>query len=318
MEGQGAFVGDVVPPVVQAGQRHAEQQAELGLMVQRPAAELAAGRDHLDGHLGGYLLWRGVWCRMRGPGGGLDGLVDIGGQLGEDAGDDVPDQLLVATEVAVEAGRRHAHLPGDSPQRDRFRPAVDQQPPRRGDDLLDGRRAQPVAPGQPGEPRPALPRRSAGPASTACVTAASWTKSYLRETIRWRQRMARATSRPPVADLSQKASSLDKSERHMRSYHRNQFTSFTLIINRRVSQYGRRDVRGIGTGLVAKASASSWPHAGARGVRRGLGGPASSASFLPGTTSPLRPARVSVKPTRPTTYSAGTTPMSSCCTAAPA
>jgi hypothetical protein len=78
---------------------------------------------------------------------GVDGLTDVRAQLGEDAGDDVPDQILVAAEVPVEAGRGHPHLAGDGPQRHRFRSARDQQPPGRRDDLLDRRRAQPVAPG---------------------------------------------------------------------------------------------------------------------------------------------------------------------------
>jgi hypothetical protein len=129
--------------VVQARQRDTEQQAELGLMVQRPAAELAAGRDHLDRELRRHLV-----RRPRGHGGGFNGLADTLAQLGEDVGADVPEQLLVAVEVPVQPRRGHPHLAGDGPQRDRPRAALHEQSARGLDDLLRGRRAQPIATGR--------------------------------------------------------------------------------------------------------------------------------------------------------------------------
>src|SRR5215467_8568835 len=58
------------------------------------------------------------------------------------------DELLVAVEIPVKRGRRHAHLAGDRAQRDRGAALLDKQPPRDLDDLLAGRGAQAIAPAQ--------------------------------------------------------------------------------------------------------------------------------------------------------------------------
>ena len=67
----------------------------------------------------------------------------------------------------------------------------------------------------------------------------------------------------------------------------------------------RRRRLALGLTLVLVAFAAVW----GTGV---FGKLSSGDNFTP------QPARASAKPTRPTRYSAGTTPMSSCCTAAPA
>jgi hypothetical protein len=77
--------------VVDAGQWYAEQQRELRLVMQRPAAELTAGFDELDGQ--GH---RGQLRRVAGRNVcGIDGLFDVRTELVEDAGDDVPEQFIV-------------------------------------------------------------------------------------------------------------------------------------------------------------------------------------------------------------------------------
>jgi ferredoxin-NADP reductase len=54
-----ALRGDIPPPVVEPRHGHAEQQGELVLVVQRPAAELTAGGDHLQRDV---VPARGVAC----------------------------------------------------------------------------------------------------------------------------------------------------------------------------------------------------------------------------------------------------------------
>jgi hypothetical protein len=103
---------------VQARHRGAEQQCELGPVVQCPVPERAAR----GGHLG-----RDVAARVAGH---VDGGLDLVGQLAEDVAAHVQQQVLVAAEVAVQRGRRHPHVPGDGAQRDRLMALLDQDLPR--------------------------------------------------------------------------------------------------------------------------------------------------------------------------------------------
>ena len=126
---------------VVTGHRAAEQHAELGYVGQGPGAELPAGGNQLDRHHLGLGELRAGW-----PGGGVNRGPQVVGDLGEDIGDDVPQQLFVAAEVAVEGRRSHAHLAGDGTQRHIVLAVLDQQPPRRLDDLLGCRGPEAITP----------------------------------------------------------------------------------------------------------------------------------------------------------------------------
>jgi len=100
-----AVVHHLVVYRFQAGQRRAEEQAELLPVGERPVPELPAGGDQLLGQVATAGLAR---CDDRD--------LDAVGDLGEDVRDDVPDQVLVTAVVPVQGGGGHAHLAGDGAQ----------------------------------------------------------------------------------------------------------------------------------------------------------------------------------------------------------
>jgi hypothetical protein len=135
-----ALFGEIIVLDVDTGQRRPEQQAELGLMSQRPLAEPLARRGHLLGHLPGR--------RAAAAASSVDRRMDLVGELTEDVPDDAPDQFLMAVEVPVEGRRGHAHLPGDGPQCHCLRPLLDEDPARGLLDLLGGGGPGAIAPAQ--------------------------------------------------------------------------------------------------------------------------------------------------------------------------
>jgi hypothetical protein len=105
----------------QVGQWAAEHQPELGGMRGRPAAELAADREQTRTRV-----------VRRAP---VPGLLDRVARLVVQIRAEVADQLLQVGVVAVQRGRRHAHLARDGAQRNAARTVLDQQLSRHALDL---------------------------------------------------------------------------------------------------------------------------------------------------------------------------------------
>jgi hypothetical protein len=93
------------------------RHAAISLTVMRSGAPAFDGPGWF--HPPGRIHWFHPPGRIRAPGrirGRVNLLVQLVGELSEDVGDDVPEQLLVAVEVPVEGRRCHPHGARDSAQ----------------------------------------------------------------------------------------------------------------------------------------------------------------------------------------------------------